>query len=164
MAIPRTIVAIVAIAIGSALGLAGVAVILWMSGGPCSATQLVFSKPLNALIGMAPPHPLPPDVIWYEGSCGPSPLRTWGLLWGPICILVGLAGAFASRNSGYSWAGGVAGAIVGGVPLVNALNQFLSGVLLFSSVAVRCSIVVLLVLAISAGFGLIGGKLGRRHA
>src|SRR5688572_7732272 len=101
MAALRTIAAIF---VGAALGLVGTAVVLTLFGGMCSATELVFSDPLFALIGMHPDHPVGPfEVLSGEEICGsdnPSPVRTWVLLWGPIGFFVGLAGAFSAKHSG----------------------------------------------------------------
>lgn len=164
MAAPRTLGAIAG---GAALGLAGVAVILYVSGGTCSATELVFSKPLNALIGMPPTEPpLPVGTFVFDEVCGnenPSPLRTWFFLWGPICLFLGLAGAFAARNSGSRGAAVAAAIVVGAVPLAMALASYLGSTSLIASVAIRCSMVVVVVLGTSAGLGLLGGRLGERR-
>jgi hypothetical protein len=165
MAALRTVAATL---VGASLGLGGTAVVLYISGGMCSATEFVFSEPLVALTGMPPQHPFGPyEVLSGEMICGsdsPSPLRTWGLLWGPIGIFIGLAGSFAARNSGSVFAGALAGMVVAGVPLAKALHQYLEGILIASRVALKCSVVVLVVLGLGAAIGLIGANVGRRHA
>jgi len=155
--------AIDGVARGAIVGLIGILSILWVIGGTCSATDFLFSHPFLSFAG-TPPEGYGASWLGTQCEVDPSPLRTWTMLWGPICVSVLIAGGFAMHRAGTRLAGTLAGALAGLVSISIGIYSHLWVRPLGWTPALRLAAIAAALVIVAAFLGFLGALIRQRHA
>jgi hypothetical protein len=148
-----------------------VVLIFAFSGGYCTASPRIISKPVDALLSTPWPNErlFSPYAI-VDPPCTyadwPSFVTTWLILWGPICLFIAGAGFVAARHGGpiSISRGMLAAALAAAIPLTFKLNDMLSRGSFTQTEALHWFVTVLGLSIAASLLGLLGALVAKRHA
>ena len=164
MALASTLVA-------ALIGAGAIAVILLVSGGHCTASTVIITQPIDALLSV-PWHNerlFGPNVIAHPPCFledWPSIWATWLRMWGPICIVLAVVGYGTARLGGPTSVvrGAVAAAVAVIIPLAVELNRMLATGQFNQALVLKWVLSILSLALGAAVLGVIGATVARRHA